>query len=692
MSELLIEIFTEELPAIPLLKNIDSIKTHWQTILKEYRLESDFDFFYTPRRLVLLHENFAKRQTDIKTKSYGPPISICYDNNNNPTRAMQSFLTKNNITRDEVTTSMKDNKEVLFYEKIENGLESTKLIADMVKQWLLSLNFGKSMRWGDCKESFVRPIRNICILFDGESISCSMYGVNGSNNIVAHRQALDLNQQTKQQAIVDIRSYLSFLKQNGVILQQGERREYILQKIMELEKQNGIKVELDTDLLDEIVAITEYPVVLFGRFEKRFLKIPKEMIITSMKENQRYFAVYKDGNLHNGFIVVSNSFNGDSKLIIKGNEKVLKARLQDAEFFYENDLKMQMNFGDLSSIGFMDGAGSLQDKVCREEKLALRFIELLNNKNVNTNDIKSDSIKKAIRLAKCDLLSQSVGEFPELQGIMGANFAEHIGIQEDICNAIREQYLPNGLDNTMPTQILSAIVNIAIKLDTIFTLFNLNKIPSGSKDPFALRRQSIAILRICHKFNFDVNIQDLCLLAINDYKNIKQDVLNDFIADRIYGIFPNINASIVRCVVVRNFGISQSFNKILALSNYLEHTDIKSIISTFKRVANILQDNKMQQDNINTSLFENIEKVLYDNLLSYINSKNKQNKQVSYDKDYYLSQIESIFKLKEDLDNVFDNVLINTDDSVLKANRVALISLVFKEFMAFGDMREITIG
>lgn len=520
MPELLIEIFTEELPAIPLTKNIKSIQENWNNILKKYRLESNFDFFYTPRRLTILHNNFSLKQKDTKIKSYGPPISIAYDNNNNPTKAMQSFLNKNKITKDEVSTIMKDNKEVLYYEKVDIGIDSSKLIASMVKEWLLSLNFGKSMRWGDCKESFIRPIRNICILFNGISMPCHAYEINSSNNILAHRQAKDSNNQTMSKNITNIESYLSFLEQNGVMLQQQKRREHIFQNIKKLEQDNNIKVEIDCDLLDEIIAITEYPTILFGRFEERFLKIPEEMIIASMKENQRYFAVYKNDSLYNGFIVVSNSFNGDFNLIVKGNEKVLRARLQDAEFFYENDLKANMNFGDLSTIGFMDGAGNLQDKIKREENIALRIIDLLDTINIDCNEQEKQAIKFAIKFAKCDLLSQSVGEFPELQGVMGANFAKNMNMDEYICNAIREQYLPNGLNNTLPTQKISAIVNLAIKLDTIFTLFSLNKIPSGSKDPFALRRQSAAILRICHHFNFNITIQDLCLIAKDYYTNV----------------------------------------------------------------------------------------------------------------------------------------------------------------------------
>lgn len=692
MAELLIEIFTEELPAIPLLKNLNNIEESWKKILQTYKLETHFDFFYTPRRLTLLHNDFAIKQPNVQLKVYGPPITLAYDSNGNPTKAMDSFLQKNNITSSMTTTTIKDNKEVLFYEKEVMGLESKEILEEMVIAWLKSMQFGKSMRWGDCQESFIRPIRNICILLDGNLISCNAYNMKSSNCIYAHRQAKDAQNTSKKYNITSIESYLNFLAQNGVILQQEKRKELILQQIQEIEKANNVRVELDNDLLQEIVAITECPQALLGSFEDRFLKIPKEMIITSMKENQRYFSVYKDMQLFNGFVMVGNAFGGDLNLIIKGNEKVLRARLEDAMFFYTQDMQSNMAFGNLDTISFMEGAGSLSDKIIREQKLARDIIALLNAKHKHYNDNDISLIMQALQYAKCDLLSQSVGEFPELQGIMGAYFAHEMGMDKEICLALRQQYLPNGTNATLPSSKISALVNIANKLDTIFTLFNIGKIPSGSKDPFALRRQAIAILRISHQFNFDINMQELCNLAVKTYPNIKQEVLASFMSERIYGIFPGVNPSIVRCVLLMQFGIAQSFDKILALSIYFESVDIKSVIGTFKRVANILNDKKLDRDiEINLSLFEPSEQRLYNNLMSYENAKNQVSKEGTLDSEAYLAQIQTLFQLKSDLDSVFDNVLILTDNIELRTNRVNLIALVFRAFMEFGDMREIAI-
>lgn len=680
-TTLLIEVFTEELPALPLLKAQDSIKQAWIKTLKENNIESNFEFYFTPRRLVLIHNDFPAKSKQIKEQIYGAPVSIAYDSSGMPTRALNSFLEKNNIDKSELKTTFKDGKEVLFYEKITPGIESNSILSSMVESWLKSLNFGKSMRWGDLLDGFIRPIRNICILLGDEFIKCDIFALDSTNEISAHRQAKENSKKIK-----NLQEYLIFLESNGVILSQDKRRENILNQIQNIESKCDVNVEIDSDLLNEIIAITEFPTALLGSFNEKFLQIPQEMIITSMKENQRYFAVYKNDRLFNGFIVVSNAFVSDFSVIIKGNEKVLRARLHDAEFFYNNDLSAKMDFGKLDSILFMQGAGSLSEKIVREKEIATKLVNLLKD-SINITESNVSEITQSLEIAKNDLLSQSVGEFPELQGIMGSYFASDAGFNIEICRAIKEQYLPNGLDSSLPTKRVSAIVNLAIKLDNLFTLFSLQKIPTGSKDPFSLRRQAAGLLKICHQFDFDITISDICALCGS--KNVFNALLN-FITERMYGIFAHINPSIVRSVLVRGFGIKSSFDKILAIACYLDSVDIKEVISTFKRVANILQDDIASLDSkgVNVSLFEPSEATLYNALQDY---KAKNIESLKLDSEGYLAKLQNLFALKPHLDKVFDNVLINTDDTHLKQNRIALISLAFQEFLVFGDMREISM-
>ncbi|STQ86666.1 glycine--tRNA ligase subunit beta [Helicobacter muridarum] len=731
MMELLIEILIEELPAIPLLNNLNSCKEKWNEILKQNRLESKFDFFYTPRRLVIIHRNFPARQEDSIISLYGPPSNIAYKEDKTPSKALLSFLSKNNIKQEHITTKIKNKKEIIYIEKVSQGIESKKLLSNMVIEWLNSLHFGKNMRWGDNTQSFIRPIRNICILLNNNLIPCNAYGVQGSNIITPHRQArikYDSVKSNDNLRANSIDSYIHILRNNGVVLDQQERKDIIIKAFKTIEDKHNVQIEIDKELLDEVIAITEYPTVLLGRFDNKFLEIPKEVIITSMKENQRYFSIYngtkpqnfesKTNNLYAGFIVVSNAFMGNFDLILKGNEKVLRARLEDALFFYRNDIKANMNFGSLTNIGFIDGAGNLQDKVEREvilvEKLLYAIKEQCSeasNKQKATLeiDINKDlqSIIKTLYHAKNDLLSQTVGEFPELQGIMGANFASIIGFNERECLAIREQYLPHGKDLSLPSSNFSAIINLAIKLDTIFTLFHLKKIPTGSKDPFALRRQTSAFLRICVKFNYNLKISDICNLAMNskDYANLDSKILNEFILERIYGICNHINPSIVRAVLKLNIGIVDMFYRIYALNNYCDKIDIRSVISTFKRVANILNSTVDTKNMINAELFEESERELYNNLLVYKQQKKQiileHNSDISplnaqdflhqeYIKNLVM-QLELLFSLKKNLDDVFENVLINCENLKLRENRISLIQDVFNEFLEFGDMCQIAI-
>ncbi|RDU73381.1 glycine--tRNA ligase subunit beta [Helicobacter aurati] len=730
MAELLIEILTEELPAIPLLKNFHSFQEQWRTILKQYRLETDFTFYYTPRRLVLLHRDFACKQADSHLALYGPPVQIAYNDDKTLSRALLSFLAKNQLTQEQLTTTIKDNKEVVYVEQTIQGTESTKILADMVIAWLESLHFGKTMRWGNYHQTFIRPIRNICILFDGQLIPCEAYGIKSSNIITPHRQAKIAtktsynteNTQVNLQA-TGIDSYLDILQNHGVIVNQNEREKIILESLYAIEQKHNVDIEIDKQLLAEIVAITEYPTAMLGHFDEKFLEIPKEMIIASMKENQRYFAVYQQNkhgdsnksfaNLYAGFVVVSNAFQGNFDLILKGNEKVLRARLEDALFFYHNDKKANMNFGSLENIGFIEGAGNLQDKVLREINLVKKVFHFLQNPNVNQHNELSllvdqqESVIKTLHYAKNDLLSQSVGEFPELQGIMGANFAALIGLNENECLGIKEQYLPHGQDSALPSTAFSAIVNLVIKLDTVFSLFNLNKIPTGSKDPFALRRQTTAILKICAKFNCNFRIYDICNLALHDknYQHIDHKTFHSFIIERVYGIFSEINPSIVRAVLELDINIGETFHRIVALARYCDGVDLKAITATFKRVANIVQNPQdISQQEINPHLFEESEKKLYANLSIYQQQKRQKvlhsihndfsPKSQDFLNEAYIAslmqQLESLFGLKEYLDKVFDDVLIYCDDRTLRTNRIALVVCVFHEFLEFGDMRQIT--
>ena len=690
---LLIEILTEELPALPLLKELPHIIQKWQNIAKKHNISSTPTLYYTPRRLVLYEEGFLAHTPDSLIESYGPPLSIAYidgDKTKGLSKAGESFYKKNNLPLDyELETRIKDNKEVLYYAITQKGVETSSLLESMVVEWLHSLQFGKSMFWGDVEQGFIRPVRNILILLGEQSICVNAFNRHFGKvaQTFVHRDV-----SFEPFNIASIEQYFDTLKNNFVILNQHERKELILSQIATLESTHKIKVEIDTDLLNEIVAITEYPRAAYGSFDSSFLALPSEVIITSMKENQRYFATYKDSVLHNGFVLVSNSTAKDLSPIVQGNQKVLKARLADAMFFYENDLKKGFTPELLEQIVFVEDLGSLLDKSKRESALANALLESF-APALDSMDTPKDEAKRiltqATKYAKADLLTEMVYEFTELQGVMGYYYAKSFGMHPLVALAIKEQYLPTGEDSALPSHILSAILALSIKLDNIFALFSIDKIPTGSKDPFALRRAANGVIKIITHYDLDFDLlYDMPRLyqaggyKISDMKRIEQ-----FFIERLEGAL-KINPSIIRSVLKarvnnkRVLNLKSIIHNAKALNAFFEKSDKQALVSLFKRVANILSD-EIKPTHIDESLLKLPEEIALFQALKSLKSQ-----ALAADVD---SQIAALFRLKEPLEAFFNSVLVNDENNAIKTNRQMLVFSVHSEFLRIGDMREITL-
>lgn len=690
---LLIEILTEELPALPLLKELPHIIQKWQNIAKKHNISSTPTLYYTPRRLVLYEEGFLAHTPDSLIESYGPPLSIAYidgDKTKGLSKAGESFYKKNNLPLDyELETRIKDNKEVLYYAITQKGVETSSLLESMVVEWLHSLQFGKSMFWGDVEQGFIRPVRNILILLGEQSICINAFNRHFGKvaQTFVHRDV-----SFEPFNIASIEQYFDTLKNNFVILNQHERKELILSQIATLESAHKIKVEIDTDLLEEIVAITEYPRAAYGSFDSSFLALPSEVIITSMKENQRYFATYKDSVLHNGFVLVSNSTAKDLSPIVQGNQKVLKARLADAMFFYENDLKKGFTPELLEQIVFVEDLGSLLDKSKRESALANALLESF-APALDSMDTPKDEAKQiltqATKYAKADLLTEMVYEFTELQGVMGYYYAKSFGMHPLVALAIKEQYLPTGEDSALPSHILSAILALSIKLDNIFALFSIDKIPTGSKDPFALRRAANGVIKIINHYDLDFDLlYDMPKLyqaggyKISDMKRIEQ-----FFIERLEGAL-KINPSIIRSVLKarvnnkRVLNLKSIIRNAKALNAFFEKSDKQALVSLFKRVANILSD-EIKPTHIDESLLKLPEEIALFQALKSLKSQT-----FTADAD---SQITTLFRLKEPLEAFFNSVLVNDENNAIKTNRQMLVFSVHSEFLRIGDMREITL-
>ncbi len=667
---LLIEVGVEELPAIPFLKELPNIDKKWSQILEKNLLLCEFDFYYTPRRMVLWHREFPVKQPNITEELFGAPLSIAFKNAQ-PTNAALSFAKKCGVDVSKLGKTQKNGKEVLYFKKEIKGKNSNELIKDMLHSFLTSLNFGKSMRWGNLEESFIRPIRWISVMLGDENIRFELYNVKSDNISYPHRSI------SYEPFSYDFAGkYFCKLDKNGVILYQNERKKRILEQFSAIEKKHKINVENDSNLLDEIVTITEYPTALLGSFDEEFLRLPKEVIITSMKEHQRYFPVFKDGDLSNHFVVVSNAVTDDFSLIVRGNEKVLRARLSDAIFFYDNDLKNTLKYEGLKDIVYMQGLGSVYDKELREKEIALYLSDIYNLEE-------KELISRAVMLSKADLLSEMVYEFTELQGIMGYYYAKAMGEDEKVCIAIKEQYLPTGEDSPLPSSLFSSIVALSIKIDTILALFNIGKIPTGNKDPYGLRRAANGIIKIILEQNLPFDIDKVFDDLSKNYKNIDIEKVKEFFIERLYQFF-NVNPSIVKAVLQSGErDIVNISKKITALNNIVTSSEFKDIFITFKRVSNIVKDIDLESDlSIDNALFEkNEEKELYEKFISL------------KDKDFsdYEIKLEELFSLKPEIDNFFDNVMVNVENEKVKTNRKNLISSIYKTFKDIADIKEITI-
>ena len=682
IKPLLIEIGVEELPAIPFLKELPNIETLWLDILEKNALACEFTFYYTPRRLVLWHESFPTLQAEREEEFFGAPLSVALKDGV-PTPAALGFAKKCGVEFSEVSRATKDGKEVLYYKKTILGQASKNLLKEMIESFIKGLNFGKSMRWGFLEESFIRPIRWFGCMLGDEHVPFSLFGIESTPFSYPHRTI-----SYEPFAYMFAGDYFERLAERGVVLYPTKRKEIILNDFKAIEKKEGIHIEIDEDLLAEVVAITEYPKALIGSFEERFLRLPPEVIITSMKENQRYFPVFKDGKLTNRFIVVSNAISDDYDLIVRGNEKVLRARLSDALFFLDNDLKHGLSYEGLKDITYLDGLGSLLDKELREKAIATYLTSkyqtelLTQNTRLNASTLQT-LMDKSVMYSKSDLLSEMVYEFTELQGLMGYYYANATGEDELFALALKEQYLPNSEESALPSTLFSSIVALSSKLDSLIALFSIDKIPTGNKDPYALRRAVNGIVKIVLEQGIAFDIKhDLKALSAS-YKAFNFEVLETFFLERMYQFF-DVNPSIISAVISSGEReIVKLSQKIKALASIVQDDGFKEMFSTFKRVANIIKNMDVTAETpVDEKLFENsYEKELYSAFKAVVSAQY----------DSFEENLDALFALKPHIDAFFDNVMVNTEDLSVRANRQNLIASIYNAFKSIADIKEISI-
>lgn len=667
----LIEIGVEELPAIPFLKEEKNILPKWEQILELNGIKAEFKFDFTPRRIVLFCENFPQKQSDIVVENIGAPKSVALKDNE-WTKAAISFAQKCGIQVDTLEFKEINDKEVLYFSSVKKGKDSKLLLESMISQFLDNLSFGKSMRWGNNSFSFIRPIRSIICMLDNENVDIEIYGVKSGKSFFPHRSF-----GYKKVKFDSIDEYFMLLEKNGIMLKKSKRENKILSEITNIEKKYGVNVEKDSSLLAEIVAITEYPTALIGKFDEKFLNVPKEVIITSMKENQRYFPVFKDENLSNYFVVVSNGVDSDENLVICGNERVLKARLSDAMFFWDSDLKSEFSEKNLKNVTYMSELGSIYDKETRELNVAKNLVKFYDKElRAEFGGDYNDSLQRAIMLSKADLTTAMVGEFGELQGVMGSYYAKAKGENKFVVNAIKEQYYYDEI----PTSLFSSIVNISTKLESMLGLFSIKKEPTGTKDPFALRRAALSIMRIVLAKGLNFDIKNIVEINSKDYAKFDISRLVTFFTDRLNSFYPEINPSIINACLKSNESDLKKLNSaILALDEISKDSSFKEKFSTFKRLANIIKDESTIK--FDESLLEASAEIDLYNSYRALNLDIKDHK----------SYLNRLFGLKENIDSFFDDVMINVDNEKIRNNRLALVGEIYIAFLKVADIKEISI-
>ena len=676
MSEFFLELFTEEVPSNLQVKARKFLLTNFENLFHDKKVPFKKSFSYSvPNRLVICFEGLNKKIVEKKYEKKGPSTLA-------PKEALAGFLKSNNIHEKDIFKKKVDKGEFYFFIKPEKKIETFNILKEFIPKILDSIDWKKSMRWGDSSLSWARPLKSILAILDGKLIDFKYHHLSSTNQTF-----LDKEFEEKTKKITNLKNYKNNLKNLNLIIDQSLRKNFIKQEIEKISKRNGLKVDINPLLLEEVTNLVEQPNIILCKFDKKFLKIPREILIITMQNHQKYFhALDNKGDITNQFFVVAN--NKDLKGFIKsGNERVIEARLSDAEFFWNKNKNQNLlkQMSKLKNMNYFKGLGTYFDKTQRMRKLG-GFIsdQLL---------ISKDKIEISCSICKVDLVSDLVGEFPELQGIMGGYFAETQGFDKEVSLAVKEHYLPNSLESKIPKKSYSLALSLTDKLDTLVGFFSINLKPTGSKDPFALRRAAIGIIRLIIENNINLKLKDLINYSLllyqeNDFKfenSIVQKDLETFLIDRLkyYMKEKNIRSDIINAGL-NSFGINnlnKIYKKSLALDKIILKESGLDIISSYKRASNILE-NEVAKNNIELSeiadpgIFKNeIEKKLFKKIKElkkyFINLNNDEKYEITLD---------NLRSAKPIISDFFDNIIVNDEDNTIKKNRLELLQMFCRTF------------
>jgi glycyl-tRNA synthetase beta chain len=689
VKTLLFEIGVEEVPA----RFIEPAKEGLSRLLQESLNNARISFATieasaTPRRLTAFVRDLAEKQEETLIVKYGPPYNRAFDEAGNPTKAATGFAKSQGVEVSELKKGQKDGVDFLAVEKSEKGEPTTAVLPGLLQDVIGKIPFQKKMRWGKESFEFARPIQWLLILLGNEQVDVSLADVKSGTVTYCHRFL------SKGPVVIgDSSTYVDTLRSNAVIIDEKERMSIIEKGIEKIEKEVKGKALRDEDLIKEILYITEYPYPLCGTFDKAFLKLPKEVLVNVMKSHQRYIPIQDDNQaLMPYFIFFANTKPADDTIVAKGNEKVLRARLADAEFFFDEDKKTNLaeRYDRLSSIVYHVKLGTLKDKTDRLASICRYLCSIL-----NYND--TALIERAAKIVKTDLLTHMVGEFPELQGTMGRIYAQVQGENPEVAASIEEHYLPSSGNGALPQTQLGSIIAIADKIDSVVSFFSVGITPTGNLDPYALRRQTLGVIKIAIDKKLNIPLSELFKAAYESGGSIQKRLsfeetkssITDFLTARFKFsmIDEGHNQEFVESVLPQvGEDIYDGYLRLVALESQKSVEDFQKLLVGFKRAYNITK--QVADDHpVTPSLFrEKEENALFDVYESKKELFFSAMKERRYD-----DAISILVSFKESIDSYFDKVFVMDKDEGIKNNRLALLKKIKDMFLSYGDFSKIRI-
>ncbi|WP_371375508.1 glycine--tRNA ligase subunit beta [Thalassotalea aquiviva] len=681
-NTLLIELGTEELPPKALTKLATAF---YDSIVEQLNAaELAFDdakWFASPRRLAVKVNALTEQQQDKVIEKRGPAVNVAFDAEGNPTKAAQGWARSNGITVEQAERLKTDKGEWLLHKATQKGQTVAELLPAMVAHAVTKLPIPKPMRWGDSRIQFIRPVHTITMMFGAKVIAGEILGVKSSNVLQGHRFHFS--------GLVELDhadNYESALKSAYVVADFATRRKMIVDQVNGAAEEMNATALLDDELLDEVTGINEWPSVLVGSFDEEFLNVPAEPLIYSMKDHQKYFPVMdKAGNLLAKFIFITNIESKQPQEIIKGNEKVIRPRLADAEFFFKTDKKqpLESRLKSLENVLFQKQLGTLKDKSERIAKMSQHIAQLLNEN--------ADNAYRAGLLSKTDLMTEMVLEFPQVQGTMGKYYAQHDGEVAEVAQALEDQYRPRFAGDALPEGVIGSSVAIADKVDTLVGIFGINQPPKGDRDPFALRRAAIGLIRIIIEKKLPLDIADLLEVSIESYSdklsndNTAADVI-DFVMGRFRAFYQEqgIDVDVVQAVLANKPTAPLDFEqRVKAVSYFRSLEESDALAAANKRVGNILAkfDGELYA-NFNMSLATESQEVA---LAEQFNALSAELTPLFENKDYQ-SALTKLASLRAPIDEFFDNVMVMAEDEAVKVNRLTLLSQLRAAFFNVADI------